>query len=587
MPGVAGRAGLYGLVLGIVVFIALQSFVEYMPENPVSGFNWLINLGLMGVIWWCAHRLTWDSTFIDENVDVSGAGILELMGFEEKSSAVPMTPAAYEIQQSAPAKNSGGLHGWWDRYARYQDESRNSPHAPGIWIVYFSLAALPIFGLGQSLISADDGARRQKVFWLMVYYVAAALGLLLTTSFLNLRRYLRQRRMQMPLAMTGVWLAIGSLLIAVLLIMGAFLPRPNSEYPLITLPTLAGSPDRNASQYAVLRDSPGQGQGRPGTGEKEGRDGKSTSGAQQGNAGQKDNGNAGNSPGRNSASNQGNQQGSGGNSSQAKSGSRRQGDSDGNSHQSSERSGEGKDNKLSGPKAAPGSSAQEGSSLLQEHDGTKPRNHPVHSGNSGSSPARPETSSSLLSALAPIAKFLKWIVFALAALVVALFAFRAMLRFLANFTGWAQVLLNAFQNLWQSLFGWITPSAPAEEAACELELRPVPRPFASFRNPFATGMASQKSPEELVRYSFEALEAWASEHGLRRQADDTPLEFADRIALETPALAVDGRRLAALYARAAYARGRLPNTCLETVRRFWQKLQNIVHAPNDHVTLEA
>jgi hypothetical protein len=174
---------------------------------------------------------------------------------------------------------------------------------------------------------------------------------------------------------------------------------------------------------------------------------------------------------------------------------------------------------------------------------------------------------------------LKWIVFALAALAVVFFGIRALLRFLANFTGWAKGLLNAWQNLWQSLFGWLSPSAGAGEPALDRESRPVPRPFALFRNPFSDGTANRYSPEELVRYSFEALEAWAWEQHLGRQADDTPLEFADRIAMETPPLAADCRRLAALYARAAYARGRLPNSCLESLRKFWQKLDNVVQAP--------
>ena len=42
---------------------------------------------------------------------------------------------------------------------------------------------------------------------------------MLTTSFLGLRRYLRQRNLQMPAAMTGLWLGIGALLIAVFLFM--------------------------------------------------------------------------------------------------------------------------------------------------------------------------------------------------------------------------------------------------------------------------------------------------------------------------------------------------------------------------------
>ena len=62
-----------------------------------------------------------------------------------------------------------------------------------MWIIYFSLAALPLFGLGQALIPVEEEARRRTTFWLLVCYVAAGIGLMLTTCFLGLRRYLRQK----------------------------------------------------------------------------------------------------------------------------------------------------------------------------------------------------------------------------------------------------------------------------------------------------------------------------------------------------------------------------------------------------------
>ena len=109
---------------------------------------------------------------------------------------------------------------------------------------------MPLFGLGQSLIPASDVGRRRYAFWLMGVYVASGLGLLLTTSFLNLRRYLRQRNLQMPVAMTGVWLTGGALIIAVLLTLGALIPRPSPEYALLDLSILAGTKERDGSRNA-------------------------------------------------------------------------------------------------------------------------------------------------------------------------------------------------------------------------------------------------------------------------------------------------------------------------------------------------
>src|SRR5262249_23137892 len=102
-------------------------------------------------------------------------------------------------------KDAHGLAGWWARYQRFHSEQKKKPHTPGVWVVYFSLAALPLFGLGQAQIPAEETARRASAFWLLCIYVASGLGLLLTTSFLGLRRYLRQRKLNMPKAITAAW----------------------------------------------------------------------------------------------------------------------------------------------------------------------------------------------------------------------------------------------------------------------------------------------------------------------------------------------------------------------------------------------
>src|SRR5438105_14305930 len=55
-----GRAPLYGLLLGAAAFFALLGYVA------VPGFSVLISLGLLILVWWCAHKLTWDCTLLDE-----------------------------------------------------------------------------------------------------------------------------------------------------------------------------------------------------------------------------------------------------------------------------------------------------------------------------------------------------------------------------------------------------------------------------------------------------------------------------------------------------------------------------------------
>jgi hypothetical protein len=586
------RAALYGLGMGLATFVALQAYIQY-PEGGMAAFGWAINLGLIGLIWWCANKLTWDCTFIDDKVDASGKGVLEAAGLDQTAP-----PTRDQHPEETDAKRTRGvpqfaLLTWWDRYHRYVEEQRRKPHTPGVWVVYFSLAALPLFGLGQAFIPAEETARRHYTFWLMVAYVASGLGLLLTTSYLGLRRYLRQRKLQMPVAMTGLWLALGGGLIVVLMVLGALLPRPYGEYQLANLKSL-GSPERQASRYALKRDGAGKGEGRASTDpNRRDPDAKDGSGQQPGGKGQgQTRGQSSGGQGGKNSSSSGNQRGGQrgqGNNARGQNSSGRGGrtsnrpgqqgtdrsERDENNQQNEDRRDqeEKRDQQRNGPNADKSSS--QGSTSGGKQDTTRSSEDTRGSARSPSN----NPISGFLSKLGPLATLLKWIVFGVLALVVLFLLFRSGLRFLANFTEWARRLLDALEAWWQGLFGRRPTNTRAVAEIEEAESRTPPRPFSSYVNPFLDGRAEHLAPNELARYSFEALQAWAWERRLGREPQETPLEFASRIADEVPALEAEARGVAGLYARAAYARGRLTNGALPILRRFWERLETVKKRP--------
>src|SRR5262249_24865453 len=256
MGETAERAPLFGVALGLVTWIALLKFVEYPPDSPLAPWAWAINLGLIAVIWWSAHRLTWDCTLIDDEVDASGAGLLEVAGLERSSAEAQERESAGAQECDAKARSAlprsrAPALTWFQRYAQFREERKKQPHAPGVWVVYFSLAALPLFGLGQSQIPAEEESRRSYAFQLMCIYVGSGLGLLLTTSFLGLRRYLRQRKLRMPAGITAAWLTLGALLIVLVLGFGALLPQPGAPHPLLKW-TGIGSRDQQTSRLAQV-----------------------------------------------------------------------------------------------------------------------------------------------------------------------------------------------------------------------------------------------------------------------------------------------------------------------------------------------
>ncbi len=524
--GIAERAPLYGGVLAFCVWLGMGSFVNYPAE--LAGSSWLINAGLIGLVWWLSYRLTYSCTYLDEQAEATGTGVLHAAGLDDAAGGLashesPDNTSTIDTKPSRPPT-------WWERYQRYRAEQKKK-HTPGVWVVYFALAALPIYGLGQALIDVDDVERRSATFWLMTLYVASSLGLLVTTSFLGLRRYLRQRKLQMPKAITGAWLAVGGGLLMAFVVIGALLPRPAAEFSILNL-TPAGSKPRDASNLAMTQGDPGKGEGRPGAQERDPKgapvDSKDPKGKGEGGKGQAKG------------------QGSG-----AKS------DQKGNSNDQGKQA--------EGDRDAKGK--QDNQQTREASAASKSGQRPASDGKSGSR--------SWLSSqpwLQKIATALKWIVFAVLAVVAIVFILRGGLRYLANFSEWAKRLLAALRRFWESLFGGRHGETSPKHGDAEPH-RAARRPFQAFSNPFLDGRANGMLPADLVRYSFEALEAWAQECDLGRGAEETPIEFANRLADVAPGLELETKRLGVLYARVLYARGALPPDWRTAAEKFWEQLE--------------
>lgn len=534
------RAHLFAAPLAIVTFLALQRYVQIQGVLG-GGFNTLWNVLLIALIWWCAHKLTWDCTLIDETERDSGEGLLESAGLDRphRSDAESSDRQQQEEQRPEGTTSRGGPKlGWWERFA----EQQRRPHAPGVWVVYFSLAALPLFGVGQMFIPADREASRQHAFALLIVYVASGLGLLLTTSFLGLRRYLRQRRVEMPAAMTGLWLVLGGALIVVLLLVVDFLPRPDAEYSIAELPFTIGSPDRRPSRMAVGRDGV------------EDKDRKSRTLA--GDAKRQSDGRPQQSPdGEPSQDGSGDADSPDDKSSQQ--GDSRQVGSEKGDSQQSKTGDSGQKTEQDGSEDPKGDSAATKKLDIDHADGQPP----------------PASSDGLFGSFAWLKRLFRWLLWAVLALVGLYWLWRSWPAVVAGLRDFWQGL----RELWGRLFGGTPQVRQAAEVVDEQPRRPL-RPFAAFADPFAAGTAARLSPDELVRYSFEALEAWAREHDCPRNPDQTPHEFAREVGGHTEQLSRPAQRLADLYCRVAYAPGSLSPESTDPLKRLWRRLRRTYEA---------
>ncbi len=496
------RAAFYGLGLAAVSWMALFAFIEYPKDGPMTPYAGLINLILMAIVWWSAHRLTWDCTGIDEKRQASGRGLLAAAGFERRGETEGQAGDA-DLRGAAPGASATDRVSLSERWRRY----RERPHTPGLTVVWFSLAALPIFGLGEALIPAGDTVRRTFSFWLAACYVGCGLGLLLTTSFLGLRRYLRQRKVPMPRAMAGVWLGLGGALVVGFVVVAALLPRPFSETPVWNLSKLT-SKDRKPGRHSPLDDGTSKGGGR-GT----------------------DKSNQDDRPEDNPKDNEG------------------KAALDKEARNKSTAGAEGEDGNKSGDKSG-GSRMRRGDNRGDTNDSKDEKQ-----GNDPPNPDRLFPETKLGNVLEKLATFLKWLVFIVLALIVLAFVFRGALQYLANFVPGARRLLEALAAWWERL--WRRREAKPVATAATATAPPPRRHFTSFSNPFADGTAEGRSVEELVTYSFAALEALAADRNHGRRSDETPLEFSARLANTFVSLEDGPRQIAILVVRLAYANGTL------------------------------
>ncbi|HQR07718.1 MAG TPA: DUF4129 domain-containing protein [Gemmatales bacterium] len=607
---ISERAGLYGIAMAIAAGMAMVRFVE-IPRTALGGFGWIIPFSLMSIIWWSAHKLTQDSTWDDEEED-DGGGLLD-------AQAVP-------VQEDAPRKTKSA--DWFDRYQEDRKEEQRKKK-PGLMVVYFSLAALPLFGVGQAMIPASNIEGRRYAFWMLTIYVGCGLGMLLTTSFLGLRRYLRGRRLQMPASMTALWLGLGAAMILTLMVLSAvLLPRPEAEYHVSQLLGWATSKERDANKTHFFEgssgksDEPGTGpqnknqpdqfkgqgnkQGKNKAGKQQNQQGNQAGGApdkngQPGQSGQKDGsqgqgkqggsqgkqGNQGSSKsneGKNSPDNQqgeGSQdgkqgQGNGGNQKTNSKGQGKQGDNQKGSGKEPGKDGEngkdqsGKGNEKNENENDKGQGKDGGNDPEKDKQGNQEQrnaNQQQQDTNNGGSSAPPPPPQQLTTPPTPSSfDWLKWIVYGL-----------MLAGILFALWKWGRQLWEALKQIWRDIVAWwqnLLPQKQDEPQVGEIpdpESNLPPKPFAWFSNPLSHPN-NFRSMEEMIRYSFAALHSWAYEQKLARQPNETATEFAQRLGESFKHAHQDIRKLADLYSVVTYARVNTPSSSETILRNFWLRV---------------
>jgi hypothetical protein len=116
---------------------------------------------------------------------------------------------------------------------------------------------------------------------------------------------------------------------------------------------------------------------------------------------------------------------------------------------------------------------------------------------------------------------------------------------------------------------------PARKAAKQIEAAPPPARFSSFaeyKNPFFAAKDHAMPPEQIMIYSYEAVQVWAIEQGVAPRPEETAREFCSRLSEHHPDLDSHLSQLARLYAHAAYGTKLPPDSDLEPIKELWRQL---------------
>ncbi|MFY7876749.1 MAG: hypothetical protein ACOVQM_14955, partial [Pirellula sp.] len=162
------------------LFVAPQFFVV---QGLAAATSFIILIVLLAMVAYLADRITFDCTMIDERTLSSGVGILQSLGLVHS-----------ERNEQDLTKNS---------------LSKTRKHNPGVWVLYFALVAIPLFGIGQ--FGIQNSSDRKLAFGYLMIYLFCSLCLMTLISLLSLRKYLRERGVPMESPFAIRWLGIGFL----------------------------------------------------------------------------------------------------------------------------------------------------------------------------------------------------------------------------------------------------------------------------------------------------------------------------------------------------------------------------------------
>ena len=128
-------ASMFAVPLSIVTLLSVLKYTD-------AGVLFLAPL--VAFIWWSTDKLTWDCTVVDHKKDASGKGLLQTMGMDGTESdqnpvdGIGSDGSPLDLDATTDKKQTDGKSIWQQWVQR-----RRRTHTPGVWVIYFGIAAIP------------------------------------------------------------------------------------------------------------------------------------------------------------------------------------------------------------------------------------------------------------------------------------------------------------------------------------------------------------------------------------------------------------------------------------------------------------
>ncbi|MFQ6133535.1 MAG: DUF4129 domain-containing protein [Armatimonadota bacterium] len=505
--------------IGVFVWVFTQRSGPVVRTGLPAMLDLLFTYAVVAVIWYAASRLTRECTAEETRQEAAEHGMLE--GMVERG------------------KTEGA-----------QPEDRRSIRHPGWLVMYFSLAALVVFALGERAMTTEAGGATGFAFTCMAVYAFFALLLLALTTLSSIRMYVRRKRLTLSRAVSPLWITLALLTVAGIVLLATKLPRAESREPLRRIAEVIPSRLRDREADRTM-PSPieGTAQGRETTDRDQEGDQEEqprpegTPAGQEGpteaaDAGPESTGAAGSEPEQGETSSQG-REGEGAAGAQAEGEGGQQGQGEGEGPEGEGR-GEG------GAQEQPSSAGQ----------------------TSARQPPSPLGGWSWLWLL---------LLLLLAVLGYLIYRYRKQIKaWFERLTGWKLRWPNWLESMRLGLLGLLARIAGwlgLRRLAALLSAGRRGLPAEVFVDPFRDRSLADKSPAEKVKHVYRALLAYADLLGCGRLPEQTPFEYLRQLPRPLSPIAKEANQLTYCYVQARYTPEEITQEQVAAVRGIWTTLQ--------------